>query len=270
MSGAALSLRIVRAIDYANDAHWNHPVNLYPHHTAYFVLGGDGHVRVGEQVLDLQAGHSYLIPANTLYACWCNSSIRKLYVEFYLETASGLDVFLGQNHILTHSFPVEKTQALLRDMAGRTTRDQLRFEGGLMCAIADMMGEQSPTPREDVTRLGPVVQDIVHHLNAELRIADLARRHGWQASSLSRAFVKAYGCSPKQYMSRLLVNVLKRDLLLSDLSISELAAKYHFCDAYYLSNFFKRHMGISPQNYREAVSRVVPPQAKQHASEMVE
>lgn len=250
MSTASLSLHVVRAVDYADDAHWNHPVNLYPHHTAYFVLSGDGHVRIGEQVTDLQPGHSYLIPANTLYSCWCNRSIRKLYVEFYLQTASGADVFLGQNHILSHPYAAKETQALLHCMSGRSAPDQLRFEGGLMRAIADLMGEHAPVPREEITRLSPVVQDIAHHLTGELRIADLARRHGWEASSLSRAFTKTYGCSPKQYMSRLLVNVLKRDLLLTDLSIHELAAKYHFCDAYYLSNFFKRHMGVSPQHYR--------------------
>ncbi len=255
MSGTALSLRIVRAVDYTDDEHWNYPVNLYPHHTAYFILDGDGHVRIGEKVIDLEPGHVYLLPANTLFSCWCTRAIHKLYVEFYLETASGTDVFFGLSDVLTHPHSTQQTETLIRCMAGNNMRDQLRFEGSLMLAISDLMDENAPPTRGDLTRLGPILQAIAQHLTADLRIADLARSHGWLASSLSRTFAKTYGCSPKQYIARLLVNVLKRDLLLTDMSLNELAAKYHFCDAYYLSNFFKRHMGVSPQSYRQELKK---------------
>lgn len=250
MSGS-LSLRVVRAVEYVNDTRWNHPVNLYPHHTAYFIQDGDGHVRIGDTTIALLPGHSYLLPANTFYSCWCTTYIRKLYVEFYLETAQGADVNLRPNQVLQHPFAPERTQALLASMQGQNLGSKLRFEGLLMCAIADLLEETAQMPQAGIDRLGPLVQDISQNLTDNLRVGDLARRHGWEPSGLSRAFLSAYGCTPKQYISRLLVNALKRDLLLSDLSLGELAAKYHFCDAYYLSNFFKRHMGLSPAHYRE-------------------
>ena len=91
-------IRIVRRCRYQDDAHWNYPVNLYPFDTFYFIRGGDGAVKVGNTVTNLEHGRVYLIPANTQYSCWCTTEIDKLYVEAYVEILPGLDVFFGEKN----------------------------------------------------------------------------------------------------------------------------------------------------------------------------
>lgn len=255
MFRSLFALRIVRAVEYHNDAKWNYPINFYPHHTVYFVLGGDGHVRVGHETTDLKAGHCYLLPANTPFSCWCDTNIHKLYVEFYLQSASGADVFSECRRVMQHPFSEDKTAELLSDLSANNVCGMMRFEGALMYALADLMMGAPLLPPPSGMELAPILADMEQHMSADLRIGDLARRHGWPSSGLSRAFVKTYGFSPKQYMNHLLVNLLKRDLLLTDLSLRELAARYKFCDAYYLSAFFKRQMGVSPQHYRQSIRK---------------
>ncbi len=255
MLGSSFSLRVVRAVEYRNDARWNYPLNFYPHHTAYFVLSGDGHMRIGNDTTDMRAGCCYLLPANTPYSCWCDHSIHKLYVEFYLQAASGADVFFSCHRVLQHPFPTYRTAEMLHSLAADDICGMMRFEGTLMHALADLISGSSLQLAKGGTELAPLLEDMEQHMSADLRIGELAGRHGWHPSSLTRAFIRTYGCSPKQYMKGLLVNLLKRDLLLTDLSLRELAARYRFCDAYYLSAFFKRQMGLSPQHYRTVVRK---------------
>lgn len=255
MLSSSFSLRVVRAVEYQNDERWNYPLNFYPHHTAYFVISGDGHMRIGNDTTDLQPGYCYLLPANTPFSCWCDHSIHKLYVEFYLQSTSGADVFFSCHRVLQHPFPIYRTAELLHSLAADDICGMMRFEGTLMHALADLISSSSLNLPKSETELAPLLKDMEQHMSADLRIGELASRHGWHPSSLTRAFIKTYGCSPKQYMKGLLVNLLKRDLLLTDLSLRELAARYHFCDAYYLSAFFKRQMGLSPQHYRTVVRK---------------
>lgn len=251
MPSDPLSLRVVRAVDYQNDARWSYPVNLYPHHTLYFVLEGDGHVSANNHVVDLKPGTCCLIPANTLFSCWCDSHIHKLYVELYLQTASGVDVFFDHLSMLVRPFPKERTKELLKALSEPGICGRMQFEGLLLCALSEMVVGSALPQHTDASRLTPVLEEMVRNVAADLHIGDLARRHGWEPSSFTRAFVKSSGCSPKRYLNHLLVNLLKRDLLFTDLTLNELAQRYHFCDSYYLSAFFKRYMGLSPQHYRK-------------------
>ncbi len=252
MTHDQFSLRVMKAVEYENDAQWNFLINLYPYNTVYFVLDGDGYVRIEDVITRLRAGHAYLIPANTLYSCWCESRIHKLYVEFYLELAPGEDVFAGNNgSVVELPFPVEDTRALCACSQRATLREQLLFQGLLLSALSPFADQANPKPVKDLMRFKEILYDIAHNQIGNLRLSEVAERHGWNPSTLSREFHEAFGCTMKQYIARLLVNTLRQELLFTSKTLSELAAEYHFCDAYYLSAFFKRYIGISPGLYRK-------------------
>ncbi len=252
MHGDGFTLRIVRAVYYENDHNWNFLVNLYPFNTVYFILDGDGFVKIGEEITPLLPGHAYLIPANTIYSCWCTSRIEKLYVEFTLEVVPGTDVFSGQDGIAERPLPMESIMALTRDHNSPFLTDQMRFQGALMGALSRFPGNVGSEQGKDKMRFKQILWDVQKNLSSEIRLPELAVKHGWNPSTLSHAFKQTFGISLKQYVERLLVNALKQDLVLTDKKLSQLAADYRFCDAYYLSAFFKRHMGLSPTDYRRA------------------
>lgn len=253
MTGDGCSLRVLRAVHYQNDFHWNYMTNLYPFNTIYCVLDGDGFVRTGEQLVPLLAGHAYLIPANTLFSCWCETKIDKLYVEFQVEKPPGVDVFSGLGQVIEHPFPHAATCSMCALAgSGDSLGKQLRFQGELLCAISLFANDVQRPRIKDPMRFKPILDDIARNLRSDLRLADMAKRHGWNPSKLSREFKKVFQCTLKQYVERLLVNAIKQELLLTDKKVSELSAEYRFCDAYYLSAFFKRYMNISPEHYRNA------------------
>lgn len=256
MTGAILSVQVVRSAMYVGDAGWRHPVNLYPYNTLYFVTGGDGFVRVGETVTPLRAGHVYLIPANTLFGCWCNTGIEKFYLEAYVEALPGEDVFSGLTGIQERPYPVDDIMALAQRDTDRL-RDTLWFQGALLNAFSLFADVDWQPPGAEQLRFKPILDDIARNLASDIRLSDIAMRHGWHPSALSRAFHRAFGCGLKQYVNRLLANKLKQELLTTDRRLRELAITYRFCDAYYLSAFFRRETGLSPEAYRRTNPRPV-------------
>lgn len=244
-----LSVRIVRSVDYKNDAQWNYKINIYPYNTLYFVLGGDGFVQVGDCVTRLKAGYVYLIPANTLYSCWCDTFIHKLYVEAYVELVPGRDIFSGLTGIYEMPFSKERIHQMIR-MNSTMLRERLWFRGELEKAISLFIDERQKPLDPDMMKFKQILDDIALNLSAELRLADIAKKYGWHPSALSRAFKQAFHCGLKHFVDQLLMNKLKQELITGEKSLKVLASEYRFCDAYYLSGFFKKHEGVSPDWYR--------------------
>ena len=245
-------LTLIHSQYYENDSNWHYPVNLYPHNTLYFIEDGDGFVQTSQQRIRLLPGHAYLIPASTIFSCWCETAIRKFYVEFLLSAGQGLDVFFHQTSISELPIAMERIAALRTFKDSERFSDQLRLRAELMQAIAPFTDIVDPQPNIVRMRFAPILRDIEKHLAANLRLADLAAHHGFHPSTLSRTFRETFGITLKQYIDQLLVSAVKRELLLTGKKLTEIASEYHFCDAYYLSAFFKRHMGISPNAYRRA------------------
>lgn len=253
MTERPYTLRLVQAVKYENNREWNYPFNLYPFHTLYLVEGGDGYVKTSETTVSLRAGEACLIPAFTLFSCWCEKKIKKIYVEFFLDTPSGHDVFFEQGKVMTQALPSRVLSGIKALSPGDSLKDSMRFEGELLLILSGFLGKGSARAQPELARVQPLLADIHKQLGGDLQLAALARDHGFSPSSLSHCFKRAFACTPKQYVQQLLANVIKHQLLHTDKSLVELAAEYRFCDPYYLSNFFKRQMGISPQLYRMRV-----------------
>ncbi len=253
MTSRPYTLRLVQAVSYENDQRWNYPFNLYPFHTLYLVEEGDGFVKAGDEVIPLKPGSACLIPAFTLFSCWCESRIKKIYVEFFLDSVPENHVIFEQGRVQTRLLPVAAFQDFMHLKPATSLKDSMRFEGELLCVLSLFMDEYSPRAKKDISRLQPLLTEIHLKLGCDLQLGELARRHGYSPSSLSHAFKRAFSVTPKQYVQQLLANVIKHQLLHTDKPVSQLAQEYRFCDAYYLSNFYKRLMGISPSHYRERV-----------------
>ncbi len=59
-----------------------------------------------------------------------------------------------------------------------------------------------------------------------------------------------YGRSPKDAIDIYTVMQIRLDLLQSDITLAELAYKYHFSSPSFFSDYFRRNAGCSPQEYR--------------------
>lgn len=110
-------------------------------------------------------------------------------------------------------------------------------------------------PYDDVPYSG-IVKTLDFMEQAEsnpFKLAELARMAGMSVSSYTKKFRNMTGQSPCEYFVGIKLEKIRSELLNTDLSITELAYKYGFCDTSYMIRMFRRRHGATPQAYRKIV-----------------
>lgn len=68
---------------------------------------------------------------------------------------------------------------------------------------------------------------------------------------LSRITRRTFAATPKELINRQIIMEIKSLLTSTEMSVKEIADLYHFESSSYLSRFFRRHIGMTPTQYRE-------------------
>ena len=249
-----LQVRVVRALRFSGDRHWNYHGLIYPYNTIYYVTGGDGHIRANGSVTDMKEGYVYLIPSQLRHDIWCDSHVEKVYIDVHAELFPGYDVFSDTQEVLCQHIGMDRCKRM-HQLCSSDMREQLALKGELLLTLSDFIPTNPVSVSSGVISFLPMITYIQNNLSAQLRRDDLAIRFGWNPSVLSRTFKQAFGCGVKQYAEKLLTLRISEELLGTNKTLYQLAEEYEFCDSYYLSAFFKRNMGISPQLYRKKQRR---------------
>jgi len=92
------------------------------------------------------------------------------------------------------------------------------------------------------------------HYRQNICVPDLAKGLGIHPNSLSRAFKRHTGFSPMEYMVRRRLHMAMLDLRNSDKKIFYVAMDSGFGDVSLFNRLFKRHLGVTPSQYRRQFS----------------
>ena len=103
---------------------------------------------------------------------------------------------------------------------------------------------------ETVVEAQQWLQDQLH---APVTMASLATRLGLTSRTLNRRFKQAIGMSPQAYLQSLRVAAARELLRHSNLPVGDIAWQVGLQDVSYFSQMFRRHCGVTPLRYREAV-----------------
>jgi AraC-like DNA-binding protein len=103
---------------------------------------------------------------------------------------------------------------------------------------------------------GPVclgrARDYLHdHLDRNISLTELAAVAGMPRFGLVRAFARRYGMPPHAYLTQLRVLHARRSLS-SGVAPSQAAVAAGFVDQSHLTRHFKRTVGVTPGQYRQA------------------
>ncbi len=112
-------------------------------------------------------------------------------------------------------------------------------------------GEAIPTMTRD--EANPDLLNLWHLVNSSVGNPDEALRRIRAIpnyDSLRHAFKTAFGCSPRQMISRLRMQHAKNLLLESGLSVKEIAARCGYARQHEFARAFHEHVGIAPSQWR--------------------
>jgi PAS domain S-box-containing protein len=99
--------------------------------------------------------------------------------------------------------------------------------------------------------LAPVADYIKAHSGEPISVRQLARMAGLSVRQFERKFFGTFHTTPKHYLMRLRVLLACDELLQTRQSITEIALGAGFCDHSAFARHFRKHMGLSPREYRE-------------------
>jgi two-component system response regulator YesN len=102
-------------------------------------------------------------------------------------------------------------------------------------------------------------QDIIHdvvcyiheHVLEDISLIDLSDLTGYSTSYLSKFFSDNYGSTISDYIAKCKIETIRELMLDNSLNIGDIAKKVGFNSRTYFNNYFKRNVGIAPQQYRE-------------------
>ena len=95
------------------------------------------------------------------------------------------------------------------------------------------------------------VREVIElHLFSNLKLDQLAKLCNLSLSSFKREFKKEFNDSPTNYINQKRIEKAKELLMVTDLSISEIAYETGFQDSLYFTRLFKKKIGVPPTVYR--------------------
>ena len=95
-------------------------------------------------------------------------------------------------------------------------------------------------------------KDYIHaHLNEKLSLEEIAATIGMSQYHFCRVFKETTGLTAWQYVIKKRIELAKRLLKIPQLSIVEISDRLGYSTPAQFTNFFRKHMGISPSKYRQ-------------------
>lgn len=152
-------------------------------------------------------------------------------------SAAGIDLCL---HLVRRDHGAEIANHVARRLVVSPCRD-----GGQAQFI------ERPVPLREKDMLTPVLEHVRHHLDRELRIADLAGMAAMSERTFIRRFKQSTGMTPTDWISTARVDRARELLETTSLPIDQVAANSGLGSATNLRHHFRRTLGITPAAYRE-------------------
>lgn len=160
-------------------------------------------------------------------------------------TAAGLDACL---HLLRRERGAGPAAAVARRMVVSPHRT------GGQAQFIDSMGLGHTTGGP----MGELLAWAIGHLDRQITVAEMTRRLSTSRRTFDRQFRAVTGASPLQWLVHQRVLAAQQLLETSDLTVDAVAHQVGFATAVSLRPHFKRIVGVSPQQYRQAFGVRVP------------
>lgn len=187
----------------------------------------------------------------TAWQSFCDSKLTSMHE---LKQIMGVVKLSFQTEMLIrHSDPVRVDESVMQASSAQELFGRWRSE--LLRVIEEVAQKRVPRNKRIVNYVLSLIDQ--EYGNPELTISDLAERAGVSASYLSKMFREHKNQPFTYYLSEYRLEKVKAKLDSDEETLlSYIAEKCGFSDYPYFSKVFKKHFGMSPQDYREKNSRI--------------
>ncbi len=115
--------------------------------------------------------------------------------------------------------------------------------------LFDLQEETKKRASQDI--IHDVVSYIHEHILEDISLIDLSDFTRYSTSYLSKFFSDNFGSTISDYIAKCKIEKIRELMLDNSLNIGDIAKIVGFNSRTYFNNYFKRNVGIAPQQYRE-------------------
>lgn len=127
--------------------------------------------------------------------------------------------------------------------------DRIKGQSLFLYSIQCLLETQASTKviSEDIAATRQYIQE---HVTEQLDVAELLEVSGLAASRFKEKFKQQLGQSPREYINFQKIEYAKREIALTNRSITDIAFEYSFSSGNYFCMVFKQFTGYSPRAFR--------------------
>ena len=218
-----------------------------------FVETGHCTKQMGVRSVDLSVRSGIFIPPQQLQRDRFPHLTTFLAAEFsdaFLDRLRGFGLDMSR----PITFPAQETQQLRtrmsRELMNPDTLSNLVLEGLLLSTFALAHRETQHRKTNPPSWLEKA-RDLLHdNLAGPLAMQDIAHLVGIHPAHLSREFRRWFHCTPGEYLREQRVQLAKRRLAETDITMAQLAYESGFSDQAHFSRVFRVSAGCTPSTYR--------------------
>ncbi|MBL8992177.1 MAG: helix-turn-helix transcriptional regulator, partial [Spirochaetia bacterium] len=183
----------------------------------------------------LSPGRAYLIPLNRRFDYGCDRHIEKFYIHFRLEYPPTFDLFDGTDEVIDlGKMPPGFAEKIFKLAENPSPLQLASLESHLLSVLSganDQVGQKKSLGEWRLyERYQKILEHMDLHLDAHLRITELARLQNQPLSVFSRNFHKDFGMNVKTFVDERLARRAKELLLTTDKKVREVASDLGFRD----------------------------------------
>ncbi|MBQ2670202.1 MAG: helix-turn-helix transcriptional regulator [Clostridia bacterium] len=220
----------------------------------YIVTKGSGILFNDTEHIVMQPDNIYVIPANHTYSCRCDDYMEKFFIHFTSTIIPQKDLLSDVNKIITIPLGEGETEKINEILYAENVKSALLLRNYICRLILQILGESPDSAQSDIAiyrkyeRLYKYIED---NLCADLTVNEVCRHIGFSQTYIGQKFKADTGSTIKQYITNAILEQLKLMLISTKRPIGDIAAELKFDSESYCSKFFKKHMGITPNEYRK-------------------
>ena len=134
----------------------------------------------------------------------------------------------------------------------RYTQEAAENYAELIVISLNRILERNPSTRTDNVRemVDSIWLTVRQDISRDWQVPELARQAGMSQSTFQRYMRKVFNCPPKQMLLNIRMEEAKHLLASTNYPLRTIAERLRYSDRFAFSYAFKRHVGLSPRQFR--------------------
>lgn len=228
-------------------AGWKVALGMHSHrHTeVMLVLGGGLRVKVGEETFEAGKGDALYYAPGTLHMEEAVSPEGADFIFFNVPASQKLScrplVKDPGRRLLT-----------LAHWLSEERENHFKKRDRIICAYVDAVTFEMEklSSMQPSSPLSHIRDHMMGHLTSSHSISSLSKRAGMSRFHFIRKYRKYSGLTPVQDLLRMRLEGACNLLVTTEDSLKQIAEETGFCDEYYFSRIFRKHLGTTPGAFR--------------------